>query len=124
MEDRRRILVVDDQESMRSLLKDMLDVIGYDVMLAEGGEEALHLMESNQFDLVLTDLNMPGMGGKQFLDELAANNGIQTKIVIVSGYSKFDSFTLSSQARVSANLVKPFNSKDLLGTIQSVLHPK
>ncbi len=120
------ILVVDDEDIIRAYLQHILRRYGYAVITADSAERARDILQSYSItiDLILLDLNMPGMGGKQFLDELAANNSIQTKIVIVSGYSKFDSFTLASQARVSANLVKPFNSKDLLGTIQSVLHPK
>ncbi|PWU11597.1 MAG: hypothetical protein C5B50_23035 [Verrucomicrobia bacterium] len=63
-----RILVVDDEPSVREVLKSLLEVDGYSVWTAASGTEALAMLESVQFDLILTDYCMPGMKG----DQLAA----------------------------------------------------
>jgi CheY-like chemotaxis protein len=60
-----RILAVDDQLYFRVFLEDLLNQEGYEVCTAAGGEEALHLFERGDFDVVLTDLVMPGMDGTQ-----------------------------------------------------------
>jgi len=119
MEDRRRILVVDDQESMRSLLKDMLDVIGYDVMLAEGGEEALHLMESNQFDLVLTDLNMPGMDGTALLRAIKSTRA-ELPVVIITGYGTFHTEKRVMREGANGYISKPCTLSKIEATLASV----
>jgi DNA-binding NtrC family response regulator len=88
VEGKRRILVVDDQESMRTLLKDMLEVIGYEVTLADGGERALEILQDPAFELVLSDLNMPGMDGSALLRTIKANlPGLP--VVIITGYGTF-----------------------------------
>ncbi|MDH3383299.1 MAG: response regulator, partial [Deltaproteobacteria bacterium] len=58
-----RILVVDDEESMRDVLNRMLSAEGYLVSLAENGRSALALLERNRFDYILCDIRMPEMGG-------------------------------------------------------------
>jgi DNA-binding NtrC family response regulator len=119
MEDRRRILVVDDQESMRSLLKDMLEVIGYDVMLAEGGEEALHLMEANQFDLVLTDLNMPGMDGTALLKAIKTTRA-ELPVVIITGYGTFHTEKRVMREGANGYISKPCTLSKIESTLTSV----
>jgi DNA-binding NtrC family response regulator len=119
MEDKRRILVVDDQESMRSLLKDMLEVIGYDVTLAEGGEEALHLMESNQFDLVLTDLNMPGMDGTALLRAIKSTRA-ELPVVIITGYGTFHTEKRVMREGANGYISKPCTLSKIEATLTSV----
>jgi DNA-binding NtrC family response regulator len=119
MEDRRRILVVDDQESMRSLLKDMLEVIGYEVTLAEGGEEALRLVESNQFDLVLTDLNMPGMDGTALLRAIKAMKA-ELPVVIITGYGTFHTEKRVMREGANGYISKPCTLTKIENTLASI----
>ena len=86
--EKRKILVVDDQESMRVLLQDMLEVIGYEVTLAEGGEQALGILRESTFDLVLSDLNMPGMDGTALLRSVKSSTP-DLPVVIITGYGTF-----------------------------------
>ena len=123
MEDKRRILVVDDQESMRSLLKDMLEVIGYDVTLAEGGEEALRLMESNRFDLVLTDLNMPGMDGTALLRTIKTTNA-ELPVVIITGYGTFHTEKRVMREGANGYISKPCTLSKIENTLASVFSAK
>ncbi|HVP58568.1 MAG TPA: response regulator [bacterium] len=119
MEDRRRILVVDDQESMRSLLKDMLEVIGYEVTLAEGGEEALRLMEYSQFDLVLTDLNMPGMDGTALLRAIKSVRA-DLPVVIITGYGTFHTEKRVMREGANGYISKPCTLSKIESTLSSV----
>jgi hypothetical protein len=58
-----RVLLVDDDENIRSVISDMLDLLGHQVMAAPCGEDALKLFQKHDFDLVITDLGMPGISG-------------------------------------------------------------
>jgi len=70
----RSILVVDDEESVRVSLSAVLEREGYKVLTAEGGEEGLRLLKDNPIQLVITDYNMPGMNGVEFLKLVRERN--------------------------------------------------
>ena len=123
MEDRRRILVVDDQESMRTLLKDMLEVIGYEVTVAEGGEEALRLMEAGEFDLVLTDLNMPSMDGTALLRAIKAINA-ELPVVIITGYGTFHTEKRVMREGANGYISKPCTLAKIENTLAGVFGSK
>lgn len=111
------VLVVDDNEPTRIILKEYLDSFGYSVTLAESGEQALDLVESQpDFDLVLLDWMMPGMTG---IDVSLALRQLQSqpKIILLS------SWTLPSvehKDQVDAFLAKPINPSALMDTIMEV----
>ena len=62
-----KILVVDDQKSIRNTLKDILEYEDHEVALAENGEEAIELFDKSKYDLVLCDIKMPNMDGMEVL---------------------------------------------------------
>ena len=64
---KNRILVVDDDHAMRLALSESLESCGYDIVAAENGREALELFKKGKFDLVVTDMKMPGMTGIEVL---------------------------------------------------------
>jgi len=116
---KRRILVVDDQESMRVLLQDMLSVMGYEVSVAEGGEEALATMAGGRFDLVLTDLNMPGMDGSALLKAVKADYpGVP--VIIITGYGTFHTEKRVMREGADGYISKPCTLAKLEHTISSV----
>jgi DNA-binding NtrC family response regulator len=120
--DKRKILVVDDQESMRALLQDMLEVIGYEVTLAEGGEQALQLMENGRFDLVLSDLNMPGMDGTALLRAIKASTpGLP--VVIITGYGTFHTEKRVMKEGADGYISKPCTLGKIDKTLASVFQP-
>lgn len=116
------ILLVDDEELIRSLGKKMLQQAGYTVMEARTGEEALETYREHgrKIDLVLLDLIMPGMGGDQALDELKKmDSGVC--VIIASGYSR-DGHVRKTTERGAASFVdKPFGKNDLLRKIREIL---
>ena len=67
---RFNILVVDDEPSYRTTMKRLLNVDGHTVTLAEDGIDGLRILKNEQFDMVLTDINMPNMNGWEFLEKL------------------------------------------------------
>jgi DNA-binding NtrC family response regulator len=122
VEELRRILVVDDQDSMRVLLQDMLEVIGYDVVLAEGGEQALSILEGERFDLVLTDLNMPGMDGTALLRAVKAKRS-EIPVVIITGYGTFHTEKRVMKEGADGYISKPCTLSKIEKTLSSILSP-
>ncbi len=123
VDEKRSILVVDDQESMRTLLKDMLEVIGYEITLAEGGEEALSLLQSRDFNLVLSDLNMPGMDGSALLRAIKAT-WPSLPVVIITGYGTFHTEKRVMKEGAAGYISKPCTLSKIEKTMSSVISHK
>jgi signal transduction histidine kinase len=101
------ILVVDDEEHVRGTLAEMLEVLGHNVSVADGGPAALSALDAGSFDLVFTDLSMPEMDGWELAREVRRRSP-RTRIAVVTGYGKDASRT---QADAPADIVigKPFD---------------
>jgi DNA-binding NtrC family response regulator len=123
VEDTRRILVVDDQESMRTLLRDMLEVIGHEVVLADGGEQALASLQQSEFDLVLSDLNMPGMDGTALLKAIKSTY-TQLPVVIITGYGTFHTEKRVMKEGADGYISKPCTLAKIERTLASILSAK
>ncbi len=116
------ILVVDDEDAVRSLGRDLLSNKGYEVYTAVSGEEAVSLYEEigESIDLVILDLSMPGMGGKKCLERLLELDP-KVKSIIASGYSGRDQAQKAEKAGAMGFLAKPYRISDLLATVRRVL---
>jgi two-component system, cell cycle sensor histidine kinase and response regulator CckA len=116
------ILLVDDDDRIRAMGTQMIEMGGYNVLTAKSGEEALdiHSLHKERIALVILDLNMPGMGGQKCLEELLRIDP-DIKVLVASGYSSngHAGEQVSSGARGFVN--KPYDSKDILTAIRRVL---
>ncbi len=111
-----RVLVIDDDQMLRNLLEALLPMDGCQVVSAEGGDEALRLLQSGAgFDLILTDLNMPGLEGAALAEALRAAAPAAALLVGMSG-SQPDA---AVRRALDSFLLKPFNSDDLHQAIQA-----
>ncbi|MFH1036221.1 MAG: response regulator [Pseudomonadota bacterium] len=117
------VLLVDDEESLRSLGARIFGKAGYQVMKAGSGEEALEMYRAKwgEIALVVLDLGMPGMGGQRCLKEILAINS-QAKVVIASGYNADTQVKESLGAGSAAFVAKPYKRDDLLATVRDVLN--
>jgi len=88
--EKRRILVVDDRWENRSVLVNLLERIGFNMIEAKNGQEGINEALANIPDLIITDLAMPIMDGLEFLHLLRSYEQFQTTIVLVSSASVFD----------------------------------
>ncbi len=119
-----RILVVDDEKEIREFLNKALSRLGgYQVELAETGEEALQKMEKERFDLVLTDLKMPKMDGLQLITEISRSKP-ETLTMMMTGHGTIDSAIEAMKQGASDYLMKPLNLDELLVRIRKVLEEK
>lgn len=112
----RRILVVDDVRYVRELLRLHLAGAGYEVELAEDGIQAAHAMLHNPPDVVVCDLQMPYMGGLEFLAAMRVERSVAAiPVVILTAHA--DSRDAAFAAGATECLLKPIRSDDLLATL-------
>ncbi len=116
MEESRKILVVDDEESLRGLLLEVLRDEGYDVKEACSGEQAIELIKGSHFSLVITDIRMEGMNGIDLLRKVKEIDR-ETQVVLMTSYSSKE--TAISAVRLGAYdyLVKPFEDLDQIAEV-------
>lgn len=117
------ILLVDDEEDILSVLKFVLEKEGYQVATAPSGEEALKLMDKNYFDIVLSDLRMPGIDGIQLLERVKELSP-STDVVIMTAYASIDSAVTAIKKGASDYIVKPFINEDVKMRLKRILEHK
>lgn len=117
-----RIVVVDDEEDYRLILKDTLEDAGYEIRLAADGVSGLNLALESKPALVLVDWVMPIMDGLQFVQSLRSSPELKKVPVIMLTVNQTDDSRLRA-ARVGVDefVTKPFQAEDLLSRIQAVL---
>jgi DNA-binding response OmpR family regulator len=117
-----RILTVDDQGSMRAAVQRVLTFEKVDVTVAATGSRALELMASEDFDLVLLDVNMPDIDGFAVLDTLRKSDRLsELPVIMVTGMVDERSVLKGKEHKVSDYLVKPYKIADLLARIDRSL---
>lgn len=114
-----RILVVDDEEVVRELLRDLLESEGCRVYLAPGGREALNLFKAQQFDGVFTDVGMPGMSGWELAHAIRQRNET-IPIAVVTGWGEAVGSDEQREARVNWVVTKPFRAERISELVQEI----
>ncbi len=116
-EKQRRILVVDDEQTVRDFLQRVLETAGYTVITASNGLEALEKMSQFDISLVLLDIMMPGLDGFEVLDHMRQYEE-NIPVIMLTGIqevpTKIDSLTLGADDYIT----KPFSVEELLARIQ------
>ncbi len=115
-----KILVVDDEEGARDLFNTILTDEGYEVSLANGGEEALGLFKRGLFNLVITDIKMPIMDGLQLLQEIR-KMGSKTDVIMVTAYGEVESYLKAMSLGAAEYINKPIRIKELKQIVHKVL---
>lgn len=115
-----RILVVDDAKTMRDTLKDLLNSAGYEVVEAENGEQGLDMVNSQAIDMVISDLNMPGMDGLTMCTHIKAQ-GFHIPIFMLTTQTSPELKAKAKDAGVVAWIIKPHKDNILLDGIRKVL---
>lgn len=115
-----KVLVIDDEDFVRETLADMLAALGHEVTVANGGFEAMEKLEVNRFELVFTDLSMPGMDGWEVAREIRRRVGAEISIVLVTGYGKATALPPGEQDLVNGVIGKPFDFDQVSETIAKV----
>jgi DNA-binding NtrC family response regulator len=114
------ILVVDDEDALRTVLSGELTNEGYDVKSAADGDEAISEVERSPFDLVLLDIKMPRMNGFEVLKYIKDKHS-KTKVVMLTGFADLKNAIESKKLGADDFVSKPYDLVDLLTTIERVL---
>ncbi len=123
LEAEAKILVVEDDEVLRQLLIDVLTDQGYEVEAAETGEEGLGTMEQDVFDVVLLDINLPGMDGMDVLRLVPARQP-DSQVVMMTAFGTVDTAVEAMKQGAFDYINKPFSTDELVLTIQRALEEK
>jgi len=110
------LLVVDDEETLRSVVSQVLSADGFQVHEAASGEEALASFRATSHSLVITDIRMGGMSGIDLLTEIKQHNP-DTQVVIMTSHASLDTALTALRAGAYDYLVKPFESLDLISAV-------
>ena len=113
MEDRIRVLVVDDEEVVRHGYRRVLSADGFRVMSAGDGREALDLMGGDRFDVVLMDMRMPGMDGIELLRAIK-DQWPESEVVVVTGYPSIETAKEAVKLGAYDYLAKPLVPEEVL----------
>ena len=118
-----RILVIDDQESIRRVVRRALEQDGHEVFDASDGEVGMEILESQSFDVVITDIFMPGQDGIVTLRQVRKRFP-KVKVIVISGGDSTGMMDLREDAEMLGavkSLQKPFNARELMDVVKSVV---
>ena len=118
-----RILVIDDQESIRRVVRRALERDGHEVFDASDGELGMEILESQSFDVVITDIFMPGQDGIVTLRQIRKRFPA-VKVIVISGGDSSGLLDLRQDAELLGavkSLQKPFNAGEIMDVVRSVV---
>ena len=117
---KNRILVVDDEDALRTILSTELSTAGYDVTSASDGDEAISFLRKNNFDLALLDIKMPKVDGIEVL-KFIHKNFPGMKVIMLTGFADLKHAMEAKEFGARDFITKPYRIDDVLSTITSVL---
>lgn len=112
------ILVVDDELLIRDLLYDFFQGQGWQISVAESSEKALEILDSREFDVILSDIKMPHMDGLALTEEIRKNHP-QMPVVLMTGYPSVESAIGALRQKVADYIIKPFNINQLYKIVET-----
>lgn len=118
-------LIVDDSEDTIAMLQELLKIAGANVMTATNGADALRLAGDNEFDVILSDISMPGMDGFEFLRRLRQIDGRQhVPVIAITGFGRSDDVERAHAAGFYSHLTKPLNLQTLAEVLDQLARHK
>lgn len=118
-----RILIIEDDEGMRSLLKDFLEEEGYEIDSVDNGSEAFRKIVKEVYDLIVTDVRMPGLSG---LDILPGIRKLQPEapVIVITAFGDKEVYRRAFERGATAYLEKPIHLENLKNLIQKMVSSK
>lgn len=117
---KQNVLVVEDEELMRSILRRLLEESGYDVITADSSEAALKILGERRFGVVLSDIKMAGMDGIELLGRIKSMDEA-AMVIIMTAYSSVDSAVAALRNGAYDYITKPFVNENLLQTVKNAV---
>ncbi|TEU14269.1 MAG: response regulator [Anaerolineales bacterium] len=121
-DNKKRILIVDDEKKVAFFLQESLEDLGdnYEVVSAETAEAALQQIESQPFDLIITDLRMPGINGLELMQRVRAISP-ETRTILITAYGSDEVEAEARRLQAYSYFTKPFHIEDFIETVQEAL---
>ncbi|HZH29850.1 MAG TPA: response regulator [Pyrinomonadaceae bacterium] len=114
-----RALVIDDAPDVTEMLAILLQYAGYEVVMVYSGAQALEAARAEQFDVLVSDIGMPGMNGYELAEAVRALPGYQaTPMIAVTGFTMYEDRDRALQCGFDAFLAKPINPRDLISLVE------
>lgn len=121
IQEKRKILVVDDDPQMRVALNEAIQRLGHDVVACDSGENAIKKMRHDSFAMVITDMNMPGINGLMFLKEIRRSMGSSIPVLVITGFGTIENAVETMKEGAVDYLMKPFSFDALGKAINSIM---
>jgi len=115
-----KVLLADDEADLRLSFRDILEHLGFEVVSAQDGFEAVQLFQPGEFVLVFMDLTMPRMDGREAFLQMRSRDS-EVKVILISGYSEQEAIDSKQALRPTAFIQKPFNLQLLVSVLEQVL---
>ncbi|SHH93024.1 MULTISPECIES: response regulator [Clostridium] len=116
----KKILVVDDTKNIREMLKTFLEMEGFTVFEAKNAEEALNIFNTENIDLIFTDIKLPNVSGTELLKQIKKNNRFVT-IIVMTAFGTIKNAVECTKYGAAAYLQKPFTTKRVKAVLEEVL---
>jgi len=118
-----KILVIDDQQSIRKTLREILEYENFEIDEAEDGQKGLDMARKNGYDVILCDIKMPKLDGIEFLDKIMAD-GSDIPVIMISGHGNIDTAVDAIKKGAYDYIAKPIDLNRLLVTVRNALEKK
>ncbi len=118
----KRILIVDDEASLRTLVRANLEVDGFEVSEAVDGIEAMRMLAESRPDLILLDIMMPGKDGIEVLEDLAADEKLKgIPVILLTAKGEQDDLEKGAALGARGHITKPFDPEQMVRTVKAAL---
>ena len=118
-----RVLIIDDEKGMRDFLSIMLKKEGYSVVVSESADKASELVGKGEFDLVITDISMPGKSGIDILKQTKASNP-GTPVIMITAYASTESAIEALKLGAYDYIIKPFDVEEMKTVVGNALEKR
>jgi len=118
-----RVLIIDDEEVLRDVLEAVLRREGFDILLAATGEEGLSMMDTEEIDLVVLDMMLPGITGIETLRSIKETNPA-LPVIIITAYSSIDGAIVAMKQGAFHYIPKPFKNEEVILTVNKALEQR
>ncbi len=123
MAEQSKILVVDDSQELTEVIHEYMETCGFIVETTTESQDALRLIAANGYDVIISDIHMPGMDGLELMS-LIKNRHPDLPVVLITGYSISEARKIAMEKGADAFVAKPFHMKEILDVVTDILNRK
>ncbi len=123
MAEQSKILVVDDSQELTEVIHEYMETCGFTVETTTESQDALRLIAANGYDVIISDIHMPGMDGLELMG-LIKNRHPDLPVVLITGYSISEARKIAMEKGADAFVAKPFHMKEILDVVTDILNRK